>query len=281
MSVDLLQEKIRKTKNPSLLVLEAFRDRLPQGYEGPEGFVRFFTQLLQELKGLVPGVRFGFGSFAALGASGLEALQTLTALAQRLGYYVLLDGPGILSAQGAEELAAALEAAPWQWDGLVICPWLGSDAIWPFVPLCRGDRALFCAVKTANRSGFELQDLLSGSRLVHTAAADLVNRHGETVTGKFGYSNLGILAHGTTGESLRALRAKYPRLFILLDCCETHTSGKVMAQAFDKLGRGAAVCLGQTALKAWTDAPDRAPETAVREAAEKIKRNLGRSVTVL
>ena len=62
MSIDILQDKIRKAKNPSALVLEAFGGLLP-----PEVSLKdYYTQLLTQLKGLMPAVRFGFGSFAAL-----------------------------------------------------------------------------------------------------------------------------------------------------------------------------------------------------------------------
>jgi hypothetical protein len=35
---------------------------------------------------------------------------------------------------------------------------------------------------------------LTGGRLVHIAAVDVIARHGETVVGKCGYSNLGAVA---------------------------------------------------------------------------------------
>ena len=71
--------------------------------------------------------------------------------------------------------------------------------------------------RTANKSAPELQDLLSGSRLVHAVSADHVNRYGGDTAGKFGYTRVGILAAASASESLRTLRAKYPKLFLLLD----------------------------------------------------------------
>lgn len=282
MSVDSLQEKIRKAKNPAVLVLEAFPEQLPEGFSGAEGFRDYYSRLLQTLKGLVPAVRFGFGSFALLGGAGLEVLSILTREAGKLGYYVLLDGPELLSPRSGENLAAALENSPVEWNALVISPWLGSDVIRPLAALCRKGKAVFCAVRTGNRSAFELQDLLSGSRLVYTAAADLVIRHGEAVLGKYGYSNLGATASAGSADSLKALRQKYPRLFLLLDGYDySFGNSKNCVQAFDKLGRGAAVCAGDSIVRAWADAPEQGPVEAAREAAEKMKRNLARYLTVL
>ena len=49
MSVDLLQEKIRKTKNPGVLVLEADLALLPAEYTGMEGLRAYYGALLEGL----------------------------------------------------------------------------------------------------------------------------------------------------------------------------------------------------------------------------------------
>ena len=279
MSVDLLQEKIRKTKNPSVLVLEAFGENLP---ETMADFRSYYGALLEQLKGLIPAVRFGFGSFA-LGC-GLETLSALTRQAKELGYYVILDGPEILSAQAAENLARALgdPESPWVWDGLVISPWLGSDVMKPFLDLCGSGKAVFCAIRTGNKSAAQLQDLLSGGRLAHTAAADIVIRHAEGVMGKCGYANLAATAPAGSADPLRTLRTKYNRLFLLVDGYDySFGNSKNCAQAFDKLGHGAAVCAGSSITAAWKENQERTPLEAALEAAQKMKKNLARYVTVL
>ena len=109
-----------------------------------------------------------------------------------------------------------------------------------------------------------------------------MTRHGETVLGKFGYSGLGALAPAGSADSLRTLRGKYSRLFLLLDGYDySFGNSKNCAQAFDKLGRGAAVCAGSSIAAAWQDADGKTPLEAATEAAEKMKRNLGRYVTIL
>ena len=66
MSIDVFQEKIRKTKNPSVLVAEAFFHWVPPRIltecgNTPAALLRYYTELLDTLKGTVPAVRFGFG----------------------------------------------------------------------------------------------------------------------------------------------------------------------------------------------------------------------------
>ena len=69
MSVDILQERIRKMKNPSMLELALPLCDLPPQFEKTgEGYGAFCRQLLDVLKGIVPAVRFSFSAFALNGA---------------------------------------------------------------------------------------------------------------------------------------------------------------------------------------------------------------------
>ena len=202
-----------------------------------------------------------------------------------LGYYVLLDAPDMLSAMAAKHAADILgaEDSRYPCHGIVIPAYLGTDILKPFLPLCKKGKSLFPVVRTANRSAPELQDLLTGTRLVHTALADIVSRNGEVVVGKYGYSHMGALASAGAADSLRSMRAKYSRLFLLLDGYDyPNGNGKNCSYAFDKLGHGAAACAGVSVVAAWKEAgePLQYASLAV-EAAERMKKNLTRYITVL
>ena len=55
----------------------------------------------------------------------------------------------------------------------------GSDVLKPYMAAIKSvNKDIFVVLRTANKSASELQDLLAGSRLVHMAAADHVNRYG-------------------------------------------------------------------------------------------------------
>jgi len=289
VSIDVLQEKIRKTKNPSVLVLEAYRSLIPQGFlengiSCAEACGSYYEKLLLQLKGVVPAVRFGFGSFAMLGGEGLKTLEKLVAAAREAGYYVLLDLPEPLSAMSAENMALQLagETWLWHWDAIVLPAYLGSDVVKPFLPLCRKEKAIFPVVRTGNRSAAEIQDLLTGSRLVHTAVADIISRQGEAFIGKCGYSQVGALAGASAANSLKALRAKYPGMFLLLDGYDyPNANAKNCSFAFDKLGHGAAACAGTSIIGAWQAEGAADPLSAALDAAERMKKNITRYITVL
>ena len=283
MSVDVLQEKIRKMKNPSVLVLEAYNELLPPEFQ-EQGIGAYYQTLLQQLKSVIPAVRFGFGSFAMLGGAGLDTLSALSKTAGELGYYVLLDVPEVLSAMSAANIAETLsrEDCPWHWDGLVIGAYLGSDILKAFLPLCKQGKALFPVVRTGNKSAPEIQDLLTGARLVHTAAADIISRQGEAVMGRCGYSQVGALAGASNANSLKTLRGKYKSMFLLLDGYDyPNANAKNCSFAFDALGHGAAACAGVSIAGAWQTTEEEDPLAAALEAAERMRKNLTRYITVL
>jgi len=288
MSIDILQEKIRKTKNPSVLELALPVDQLPSRFSrNAEGYAAFCRELMEAMKGIIPAVRVSFTAFVLLGHDGLYHLSQTLKKAGELGYYVLLDAPEILSPAAAKTTADSIwgEGTAYPCDGLVISGYLGSDVIKPFLPYCKKSRKdLFVIARTANKSAPELQDLLAGTRLVHAAAADHVNRYGADTAGKFGYTNVGILAAASSAESLRSLRTKYPKLFLLLDGYDyPNANAKNCSNAFDKFGHGAAACSGTGITCAWKTAESDGEDYLehAKSAAERMKKNLTRYVTVL
>ena len=290
MSIDVLQEKIRKTKCPVMLELAAASSDLPEAILQAEpteagAYERVCRELLEALKGEIPAVRFSFSSFALLGPEGVGALSGLLKHAKRLGYYVVLDGPEILGVRSAQNAAGRLfgENSQFPCDGVVLNGYLGSDCVAPFLPGCReGKKTVFAAIRTANRTAPELQDLLAGGRLVHIAAADILSRLGSDLRGKNGYSPVCAMSAANAPDSLKALRAKYPGLFLLVDGYDAvGANAKNCSYAFDKFGHGAIVCDGGGILRAWQDAPDTDYLEAAQGAVARMKRNLLRYVTIL
>lgn len=289
MSIDKLHEKIRKLKSPVMVDFGVDAGCIPQNILEEEGsllpaWVRLCREIMDKLEGSIPAVRFPFDGFALYGPEGLNALSALLSEAQNRGYYVLLDGPAVLSPWAAERAAQRIfDGGEYPCDALLISPYIGSDAVKPFLPYCKsGEKALFLAVRTPNKTALELQDLLTGTRLVHGAAAELVNRHGEGMYGKCGYSRIAAAASAGNPNSLRALRTAHNRMFLLVDGLD-YPSGnaKNCSFAFDQFGYGAVVSVGPEIVAAWKASEGIAPAEAAVQAAERIKKNLLRYVTIL
>ena len=278
MSVDILQDKIRKTKNPSMLELAMpISDIPPQFSQDAAGYGTFCREILSGLKGVIPAVRVSFSMFALLGCEGLLELEKTVKLAGELGYYVAMDAPEIASPMMAKQIADSLlgESSCYPCDGLILNAYAGSDILKPFLPYCKKEKKdVFSVVRNANKSAPELQDLLCGGRLVHAAAADHVNRYGVDTAGKTGYTRVGVLAAASSAESLRSIRTKYPKLFLLVD-------GLDYPNANAK--NGAVVCGGTSITCAWKQAESDGSDWLAhsKAAAERMKKNLTRYVTVL
>ena len=288
MSIDLLQEKIRKLKNPSMVDLTLNVSALPPQLRtgnGAQDYARFCKELLTALKGLVPAIRVSFSAFALL--SGMTELSEVLRCAEDLGYYSVMDAPYILSPMMASMAADIIfgEDTVYPCDGLIIPSYPGTDCIRPFLPYVKNQKKdLFVVVRTSNKSAPELQDLMTGTRLVHMAAADLVNRFGEENRGRCAYSRVSVLAGANSAGSLNALRTKYPELFLLMDDMDyTGCNAKICSAGFDRFGHGAAVCAGPLITMAWEQAGSdgRDYREQATAAAERRKKNLTRYVTVL
>ncbi|MBR2937981.1 MAG: hypothetical protein IKB80_05780 [Oscillospiraceae bacterium] len=285
MSVDKLQNKIRKMKNPSMVLFSFDISAIPADYRitGSDigDYLQYTKALLTALKDTVPAVRFDFGTFAVAGAEGVKALSELLDAASALDYYVLLDGPAIYTPNGAT-LAAEQLAKNWKFDGLLLNCYIGSEGIKPFAELLpKNEQDLFLVLRTGNKSAPEIQDLLTGTRLVYTVAADMAKRLGEDIIARCGYSRIAGVGPATSGDTLQQLRTKYPAMFLLIDGYDySGANAKNCSMAFDKFGHGAIACAGDSVVGAWRDEGGDPVELAVL-AAEKMKKNLTRYLDIL
>ena len=287
MSVEKLQEKIRKTKSPILVDLTMKWEHIPEvlrtAGSAKECHGRYCRELLAALKGVVAGVRFSFDHWALM--DGLGELSALMELANSLGYYVLLDAPAMLTPWAAERAAALLDDH-WGFPchGMVADPYIGSDAMKPFLPYCKEGKSVFFAVRCPNKSASELQDLMTGTRLVHAAVAEQVDRLGQNCIGKSGYSAVAVLTAATNTNAVKALRAKHRGLFLLVDGLDyPGGNGKNCSYGFDRLGHGCAISVGPAITAAWTAEDANAEEylSLAVQASERIRANMARYVTIL
>lgn len=292
MSIDRLQEKIRKTKNPTILDFDITAEQLPPHLLAQEGsfskaYARFCIELLEGLRGVVPAVKFQFAGFALLGTEGLTALSLVLDRAKYSGFYVVLEVPDALSAQRAESNARLLfdEENTLYFDGLLLSSYIGSDGIKPYaLRLEETGKSLFVAVRTGNRSAMEVQDLLTGGRNVYDAMCDVANRFKNTQASKSGYDRVAVVGPASSASILRKLRDKYKNLFIMADGYDyPNANAKNCAEAADKLGHGTVICGGTSVTAAWIAAENDGINYVADalEAAERMKKNLTRYFTVL
>ena len=307
MSIDVLQEQIRAVKNPVMLGLDPYLPILPQhilrdAYEehgqtlagAAAAYYRFCTELLDALCGLVPAVKLQSACFEALGADGIAQMQKISRYAKEHGYYVLIDSMRGDVGNVAEIYAQAMFGAVsvgetshrlYACDALTVNPYLGSDGVKPFLPYCKREgKNIFLLLKTSNKSSREVQDLLSGDRVIYTAMADLAMRWSVDLFGKNGYSEIGAVVGATFPQTMRLLREKYDRLFFLVPGYGAQGgTARNVPGAFDRFGHGAIITASRSIICAWqssgSDGRDYCAHAVA--AAEKMKQDLAEYVTVL
>ena len=290
--MDRLQSKIRKLKNPIVLDMTVPKEQLPPHLLAQEGnylraYGRFCMELMEGLRREVAAVRYSYSLFALMGTEGLVWLTKLCSKADSLGFYVFLDVPEIKTSSQSAMFADLVFDDMFSvfFDGLIVSAYVGTDGFSSYLPMLKEkDKELFVLLRTPNKSAAQVQDLMTGGRLVHTALADELVRAGKGLAGKCGYSKLGGVAAAASAGSLQQLRAKYNGLFLLVDGYEIPLGNtKNCALAFDSLGHGAAICVGSYVTSAWKAEALEGTEflTCAREAVVKLKNNIARYITIL
>ena len=310
MSVDQLQKMIRKLKNPCMLGLDPTPEVVPphvfaQAYSAfdytlraqAEAYRRFCTELLDAFKGIIPAVKLQTACFEALGFEGVKVMQELLHYARGQRYYVLLDAMRSDVENIAQVYADGVFGEtrvgenvfhPYDCDAVTLHTYLGTDSIRPFLPYLRGEepKNIFLIVRTSNKSSTEVQDLISGDRLVHTAVADLAMRwSGEHLFGRNGYSEIVAVVGTSRTRVLEELRRKYDRLFFMVPGYGAQGgTGKGVSPAFDSLGHGAIVSASRSIIGAWRNEEGSDGSDYIEKAlaaAERMRKNILQYVTVL
>ncbi|MEA4933958.1 MAG: orotidine-5'-phosphate decarboxylase [Lawsonibacter sp.] len=307
MSFDLLQDKIRATKNPTVAGLDARIEYVPAhirqtafeeygvGLKGAcEAIYQFNTALMDALCDIVPAVKPQSAYYENLGWQGMELLERTIQYAKSKEIFVIADikrgDIGSTASAYAEGWLSAtqIEGQPFKSfdaDCVTLNGYMGSDSIKPFLDAAhQEDKCVFVLVKTSNPGSGELQDLVAGDRLVYQVMGDLTERIAKGTAGKYGYTMAGAVTGATYPSDIRALRKRLEHTFFLVPGygAQGGTADDVQ-HAFDKYGHGAIVNSSRGILCAWQktggDGHDFAQ--AARNAAIAMRDDLRQVVTIV
>jgi orotidine-5'-phosphate decarboxylase len=191
--------------------------------------------------------------FEAGGIPGLQALAEVVQAARALDLPVILDGKRGDIGSTAEAYAEAWLSGPSAGCALTVNPYLGRDAVEPFVQAARAQGgAIFCLVKTSNPGAVDLQDLPAGDGTVATEVARWVTAW---CSDEEPYGVAGAVVGATRPAELVRFRAALPRSLLLLPGVGAQ-GGKPadLAPAFHPGGRGALVAASRSVEFAARDA---------------------------
>ena len=307
MSFDVLQDKIRAMKNPTVVGLDPKPEYVPpqmrkecydqygETLEGAaEAIYRFNCGLMDALCDIVPAVKPQAAYYERLGWRGMEALERTIRYAREKGFFVIADikrGDIGSTAQaysdgwlGKTKVGSA-ERTAFDADCVTINGYMGSDAIQPFIETCKAeDKCLFVLVKTSNPSSGELQDMVAGDRVVYKVMGDLTERLGRGTAGRHGFHLTGAVVGATYPSDLRELRRRLEHTFFLVPGYGAQGgTAEDVQYAFNKYGHGAIVNSSRGIMCAWqktgrdgSDYPQ-----AARAAAVAMRDDIKQFVTIV
>lgn len=249
MFIDRLIEKIEEKNNPSVLGLDPRIELIPSCIkDGMEDTIhdmgiavlRFNRALIDAVADIVPAVKLQIAFYEALGIEGLKTYQRTIEYAREKGLLVIGDiKRGDICSTALAYKQAHLDG-PFACDAVTLNPFLGYDALEPFIQACEKEgKGIFILVKTSNPSSGELQNLIVENEYLYMKLAKKVVEWGKGAVGRYGYNSVGAVVGATYPEELAVLRREMPETFFLVPGYGAQGgSGKEVVNAFnlDRLG---------------------------------------------
>lgn len=307
MSFEVLQDKIRAMKNPTVAGLDARIDYVPEhirqsayaeygvGVKGAcEAIYQFNVGLIDALCDVVPAVKPQSAYYENLGWQGMEMLERTIRYAKSKGLYVIADVKrGDIGATATAYAEGWLSGTviegqtfkTFDADCATLNGYMGSDSINPFMEAAKAEgKAVFVLLKTSNPSSGELQDMIAGDRLVYQVMGDLNERIAKGTEDKYGYTIAGAVTGATYPSDIRALRRRLEHTFFLVPGYGAQGgTAEDVQYAFDRYGHGAIVNSSRGIMCAWkkTGGDGRDFGDAARNAAIAMRDDIRRFVTIV
>ncbi|MFT4538921.1 MAG: orotidine-5'-phosphate decarboxylase [Planctomycetota bacterium] len=288
---DRLTEAVLRKENPSVVGLDPNLERLPAEYaaardpqatraERATAVGDFLCRVVDLVEPHVAAVKPQSAYFEALGADGVFAWERVVAHAKDAGLLVVGDVKRGDIGSTATAYATAFLTGIHPSDEAHLCdaitlnPYLGSDAIKPFVDACKSTgRGSFILVRTSNPSSQEFQ--LQGKPTLAELVARAVHAWGSGMVGEHGLSSIGAVVGATHPETLAAMRTLMPHaLFLLPGYGAQGGTAAGLSAAFTRGLRGALVNSSRGILYAYQTDQEGSWEDATTRATLAMKADL-------
>jgi orotidine-5'-phosphate decarboxylase len=216
---DRLADAVRRKGTALCVGIDPRRESLPvsfRDYDPAAAYEAFSLRVLEIVAPIVGVVKPQSAFFEACGPAGLVALQAVLRRAKDLGLITILDAKrgdiASTAAAYAEAAFTTLDA-----DALTVNPYLGRDAVVPFITAARGNgRGLFVLVRTSNAGAGLFQDLVCDGRPVYQHVADAVAAWNAECLGGCGLGDVGAVVGATHRAELKLLRERLPGVWFLV-----------------------------------------------------------------
>jgi len=270
--IDVLIDKIIETKCPVCVGMDTMLDYIPTDFISGDNsnllkfaarnVFAFNRAVMDRIADVVPCVKVQSAYYEMNGYQGFETFYKTIQYAKEKGLVVIADVKrnDIGSTAGAYSSAYlgririnGEDIAPFDADFITVNGYLGTDGIQPFLDDCaRYKKGIFVLVKTSNPSSGELQDMETDGETVYGHMADMVEKWGSGLIGKYGYSSVGAVVGATYPEQAKSLREKHRSMFMLIPGYGAQgAAAHDILPNFDENGLGGIVNSSRAILTAW------------------------------
>jgi len=272
---DRLIESITNKNNPSILGLDPRPELIPDCIKSGLGdtsqgmgaaVFRFNRALIDSVEDIIPAVKLQIAFYEALGIEGLKAYQETIKYARSRDILVIGDiKRGDISSTAAAYKHAHLDG-PFACDAVTLNPFLGYDAVMPFIKACEEqDKGVFILVKTSNPSSGDLQNMVVNGEYLYQHLGRMITEWGRNAVGDSGYSSVGAVVGATYPKEMAVLRGIMPKaLFLVPGYGAQGGGGAEVAGAFNRDGLGAVINSSRAIMGAYLKT-NKGPDVTLEE----------------
>ena len=271
-AIDRLIDKIKQTKNPTVMGLDPRYEMIPKCVTDKytkdlngvsKAIVEYNKELIDATYDIIPAIKPQIAFYEMYGIPGMEAFKQTCQYARQKKMIVIADikrgdigstAKGYSNAYLGKTKIGEKEQNIYDIDFVTVNPYMGTDCVKPFIEDCKKyQKGLFILVKTSNPSSGELQDLkLETGEEIYTQVAKLVEKWGEELRGKYNYSSIAAVVGATYPKQLEDIRKVAPHTYFLIPGYGAQ-GGKAsdIALGFDKQGLGGIVNASRSLMCAY------------------------------
>jgi orotidine-5'-phosphate decarboxylase len=215
---DRLADAVRR-KGPLCVGIDPRLESLPRSvrerHESAAAAFEYFAgrviELVEPYAGVIKVQSAFFEQYAAL-----HSVDNVLSDAHANGFVTILDAKrGDIASTATAYAEAAFHTL--SADSLTVNPYLGEDAVQPFLDFVHRDPVgLFVLVRTSNPGGGLFQNLVCDGKPVYRHVADAVVKWNAPTVGTCGLGDVGAVVGATHPRELAELRAAMPDVWFLV-----------------------------------------------------------------
>ncbi len=156
--------------------------------------------------------------YESLGLEGMEAYRKTLAYLRDKKLISIADIKRGDIAKTAEMYAKGHFEGDFEADFVTLAPYMGMDSVTPYLPYVKEkEKGLFILVRTSNPGSRDFQYLQTEKEMpLYDVVGTSVQQVGKEFLGECGFSSVGAVIGGTTGEEAESIRSLLDTTFFLI-----------------------------------------------------------------